>query len=254
MFRRLLRRIDFQPGRGDRLWFAGDLVNRGPDSLGMLRWVREHEDAVTAVLGNHDLHLLAQAAGVRKPKRGDSLLPILEAPDGDALCDWLAARPFLHREDGYAMLHAGILPKWSLEKTEKRARLAEEALRADRVGFLRSLYRLRNGGREESRAVAAASALTRIRAVGRDGEPVFTFDGPPEDLPPGCRPWFEARPSDDVTLLFGHWSTLGLFRGDGAVCLDSGCVWGGSLTAMRLSDGALAVEPARPGEGFSVSS
>ncbi len=252
VFRRLLRRIDFRVGR-DRLWFAGDLVNRGPDSLAVLRWVREHEDSVVAVLGNHDLHLLAQAMGLRKSRWGDSLQPVLDAPDGDDLCDWLAARPLLHQEDGFVMVHAGILPKWTLKKAVKRARRAEKALRSDRGGFLRSLYRVRNGEPEESREAATASVLTRIRAVDRNGKAVFDFDGSPESLPRGTRPWFEARPPSDATILFGHWSTLGLLVTDGAVCLDSGCVWGGSLTAMRLEDGALAVEPTLPGEGLSVS-
>jgi len=252
-FRRLLRQIEFQQTR-DRLWFVGDLVNRGPDSLGMLRWVRDHEDSVTVVLGNHDLHLLALDAGVRKLQGGDTLLPVLEAPDGAALCDWLSVRPFSHHEGRFAMVHAGIPPGWSLKKAEKRALRAGKKLREDRRRFLKDLYRLRSGKDAASRGVAAASLLTRLRAVDSAGAPLFGFDGPPEELPSGARPWFDGLPPPGPTILFGHWAALGLPVTDRAICLDSGCVWGGSLTAMRLEDGALAIQPALPEESVSVFS
>ncbi len=251
-FRRLLARIDFRDGR-DRISFVGDLVNRGPDSLGMLRWARDHGDCVESVLGNHDLHLLAQAAGVRKPAHRDTLKPILDAPDGPELCDWLARRPFLLEADGHVVVHAGIPPAWSLGEAARRAQAAEAALRTDRRRFLRELYRVRARADGTGEAAETASVLTRLRAVDRSGEPVFGFDGTPEDLPPGARTWFEARRPEGPRVVFGHWAALGLVVAERAIGLDSGCVWGAFLTAMRLEDGAFAFEPALPGEGLSVS-
>ena len=266
-FRQLLDRIEFRPGR-DRLWFVGDLVNRGPDSLGMLRWVYRHQDSIICVLGNHDLHLLAQREGVIPARRRDTLAPVLGAPDAEELCDWVARLPFVHREDGFLLVHAGVLPGWGLSRIAAAAGDARDALTEDRGGFLRALYSVRgdnprtkknadeaagpNGpaGRRLLLGATAASVFTRIRIVDAEGTPSFTFDGVPETIPPGHRPWFESvsLPAG-LTVVFGHWAALGLMVSERAVCLDSGCVWNGSLTALRLEDGVLMVQPAAEGDG-----
>lgn len=255
-FRELLDRIGYRRGR-DRIWLVGDLVNRGPDSLGMLRWAREQGDSVRMVLGNHDLHLLAQHAGVSDARKSDTLEPVLRAPEADDLCDFVAAQPFLYEEGRFVMVHAGWLPAWDLAEARRRAAAAREALAADRRGFLERLYAVRGDGRsagaaggsaDEQAAAAAASVFTRIRLVDRAGEPQYSFDQPPEAAPEGCAPWFaRARLPADRTVLFGHWAALGLQVGDRVVGLDSGCVWGGWLTAYRLEDGALRF--ARPAAG-----
>lgn len=266
-FQLLLDRIEFRPER-DRLWFVGDLVNRGPDSLGMLRWARRHESSVVCVLGNHDLHLLAQREGVASARRRDTLAPVFAAPDAGELCDWVARLPFVHREGGFLLVHAGVPPGWSLSEIETRAGAARDALGADRIGFLRALYALRGDGRPRqdggedrvdpngqagvrlSEAAAAASVFTRLRTVDARGKPSFDFDGVPETIPLGHRPWFESVSlPKGLTVLFGHWAALGLMVSPRAVCLDSGCVWNGSLTALRLEDGALAIQSAAVGDG-----
>ena len=257
-FQALLDRLEFRPGR-DRMWFVGDLVNRGPDSLGMLRWAHRHRDSLVCVLGNHDLHLLAQREGVIPARRGDTLTPVLEAPDADELCDWVAELPFVHVEGGYLLVHAGVTPGWGLPQIESGGKAASEALAQDRAGFLRKLYSLRGdrpgdaGQRSAtgfSEAVTAASILTRIRIVDAAGQPAFDYDGVPEAIPPGHRPWFERLSlPDELTVLFGHWAALGLMVSERAICLDSGCVWNASLTALRLEDGELRIQPAAAEDG-----
>ena len=256
-FEALLDRLEFRPGR-DRLWFVGDLVNRGPDSLGMLRWAYRHRDSLVCVLGNHDLHLLAQRERVIPARRRDTLEPLLAAPDAGELCDWVAGLPFVHRENGFLLVHAGVPPGWDLPRIESGGRAASRALAQERVRFLRALYSLRGdrpGDAGElpgngSEAVRAASVFTRIRIVNAEGRPAFDFDGVPETIPPGHRPWFEGLSlPEDLTVLFGHWAALGLMVSDRAVCLDSGCVWNGSLTALRLEDGVLRIQPAAAGDG-----
>ncbi|PKN57595.1 MAG: symmetrical bis(5'-nucleosyl)-tetraphosphatase [Deltaproteobacteria bacterium HGW-Deltaproteobacteria-14] len=248
---RLLGRVAFDP-EVDRLWIVGDLVNRGPSSLRVLRWMVEHERAVVAVLGNHDVHLLARHAGVAKASRDDTLDGILEAHDADVLVAWLARRPLAHREDDRLMVHAGLLPSWTPEAALALAREIEEELRGpDRAKFLADLYRDKGRrfdaglGRRERR-LAAAAVLTRLRAVDADGQMVARFKGPPEELGRGQVPWFRApgRASGDVTLIFGHWATLGLWLEERVMALDTGCVWGGSLTAVRLEDRAVFSVPA----------
>ncbi len=248
------------------MWLVGDLGNRGPDSLGTLRWVRDQGDSVVSVLGNHDLHLLARYEGILGARRRDTLDPVLEAADAGALCDWLADRPFVHREGRELLVHAGVPPDWTLDDIERGAELARRALRQDRRGFLDALYALRGEAAERgpvSPAAAdgarAASAFTRLRIVDREGAPEFAFDGPPEAIPAGYRPWFEksnfgksgferSPAPGGLRVLFGHWAALGLMVSEHAVCLDSGCVWGGSLTAMRLEDGSFVIQPAVPGD------
>ncbi len=243
----LLEQTHFDPAR-DRLWVAGDLVNRGPGSLAVLRWLHAHDDAVTAVLGNHDLHLLACDRGFRKLKRRDTLAPVLDAPDKSALLDWLRRRPLLVREGGFALFHAGLAPSWSLADACRAARDAEALLRGPRADEL--LARLRGEApvwahslRHVDRCVATVSVLTRMRACSEDGA-LIAHVGPPEACPAGARPWYAWRDrSADATLLFGHWAAHGHRVGRGWVSLDSGAVWGGLLTAWRLEDGASVQVP-----------
>ncbi len=245
-FRALLKEIGFRPSK-DKLWLVGDLVNRGPNSLEMLRWASDHETSLVAVLGNHDLHLLARAAGIAEPKARDTLDDILAAPDAPQLLTWLRHRPLFHRRKGFAMVHAGLHPAWTYDKAKRWQRKVTRRLRDVRGDAL--LARLR--GRPQpsweatttpsERRRAALFAFTLLRTCHKDGTPCAGFSGPPHRAPAGCKPWFQrASPRDPtVTLIFGHWAALGLIRQPGLVGLDSGCVWGGPLTALRLKDGAL---------------
>lgn len=226
----------------DRLWFVGDLVNRGKSSLQVLRTVVALGDAARTVLGNHDLHLLARAAGVVEAKRRDTVEDVLGAPDRAELLAWLRTRPLLHREDRFVLVHAGIPPRWSPEEAESRAREAETALRGPSGSRFLAAYTRRASeppDRDPAGIRAAdAYALTNLRAVDPEGLPVHGFKGPPSEAPKGCVPWFRApgRRSGDATLVFGHWAALGLLVEPRLLALDTGCVWGGRLTAVRLSD------------------
>lgn len=243
------------------MWFVGDLVNRGPDSLAILRWVVEQGDSARSVLGNHDLHLLAQREGLLATRPRDTLTEVLGAPDARTLCDWIAARPFTARVGSFLLVHAGLHPRWGVAESERRAAAAAEALDRDRRGFLRALYAARSGktGKSAGEFAAAgrdARVLTGIRAVNGAGRPRFDFDGAPEAMPAGRRPWFErVTIPAGLTVLFGHWAALGLTScpaGEGRVVgLDSGCVWGGFLTALRLDDGAFVLEPTAPGDAVA---
>lgn len=256
--RALLDEIPFRPDR-DRLWLAGDLVNRGPDSLGVLRWARDASermgDRFAAVLGNHEVHLLARAAGVAGPRHRDTLAEVLEAPDADGLVAWVRSLPLLHREGDTLLFHAGLLPAWTADQAEGLARATEAALRSPEGDELLAGYTARNGSFDDfcqrsepgSRAGCALAVLTLLRVVRPDGTPRCGFTGRPEEAPRGDRPWFEApeRRSRDARTVFGHWATLGLHVAPRVHALDSGCVWGGSLSAVRLEDGALFQVPCR---------
>ncbi|HYG62323.1 MAG TPA: symmetrical bis(5'-nucleosyl)-tetraphosphatase [Thermoanaerobaculia bacterium] len=250
--RRLLRRIQFD-AREDRLWLVGDLVNRGPGSLPVLRWAAELGDRAVTVLGNHDLHLLARAAGVAGPKRRDSLEPVLEAKDRDDLLSWLRHRRLVHREDGFLMVHAGLFPEWTPVAAEAVAREVEEELRGGpALPLLESIdrkaeERWQDGLRRPDRLRVALAGLAKLRTLDGKGRMCAGFSGPPEEAPRGCRPWFgiPGRRSSGVRVVFGHWAALGLKLGDGVAGLDTGCAWGRELTALRLDDGALFQEPAR---------
>ena len=247
---RLLRRVDFDSAN-DRIWLVGDLVNRGPDSLEVLRWAKAMGSRVTAVLGNHDLHLLACAEGAREPRNRDTLEAVLEAPDRDSLLEWLMGRPFLHREDDNVLVHAGLLPAWSLDEAEALAWEAQETLRSRRRYQLLEWFE--DGGSPSrwepelnavERTRLAVDAFTRLRTLRADGEVCLDFSGPPEEAPEGCRPWFElCSLPPAVTVLFGHWAALGLHLGRSAIGLDTGCAWGGTLTALRLEDRSVFQEP-----------
>jgi bis(5'-nucleosyl)-tetraphosphatase (symmetrical) len=247
---RLLRRIEFDSG-SDRLWLVGDLVNRGPSSLEVLRWARSMGDRLTVVLGNHDLHLIARAEGVRERRRRDTFDRILEAPDRDALLEWLIGRPLFHRDGDFVLVHAGLHPEWSLEEAEAVAWEAQEALRSRRrYALLQRVEADGEGARfrpelpDAERARFALDVFTRIRTLRPTGELCLSFDGPPGQAPEGCRPWFElCSLPPGTTVLFGHWAALGLHLGPQAIGLDTGCVWGRSLTAIRLEDRQLFQEP-----------
>ncbi|MGQ9686353.1 MAG: symmetrical bis(5'-nucleosyl)-tetraphosphatase [Thiobacillaceae bacterium] len=245
-FLELLEAIAYDPRR-DRLWLAGDLVNRGEDSLGMLRWCMAHEDVVVAILGNHDLHLLAVAEGFVPPHRKDTLTEILNAPDRAEVLDWLRRRPMLHREGDWLMVHAGLMPAWTAEMAESLARELEAALRgSDYRSFLRAMYG--NEPRHWSEALNGqdrlrliANAMTRLRFLHADGGLEFLHKCAPHEAPPDLIPWYDmpGRLSRDVRVVFGHWSTLGLYIRNDIVALDTGCLWGGRLTALRLEDGRI---------------
>ncbi|TAM88373.1 MAG: symmetrical bis(5'-nucleosyl)-tetraphosphatase [Candidimonas sp.] len=239
----LLAHPDIAADPGARFWFAGDLVNRGPDSLGALRAVIALGDRATVVLGNHDLHLLATAAGIRQPSRADTLDDILNAPDADALVDWLRQRPLAYYAHDHLLVHAGVLASWSVAKTLDLAHEVETALRDDDWrSHLAHLYgnkpvRWKDSFHGNKRLRAIVNALTRMRMCSSNGDMEFKYKREPE---PGQEliPWFDVpeRAARDTTVVFGHWSALGLLMRPDVVCLDTGCVWGGKLTAMRMSD------------------
>ena len=255
--RALLGRIDFRPAR-DRLWMVGDLVNRGPDSLAVLRWAAALGDGLVAVLGNHDLHLLARAAGVAERRRRDTLEEVLAAPDRDELLAWLRARPVLHRDGDRVLVHAGLFPQWSVEEAEGLAREVEERLRGKaslrllRQASLKRAERWRPALSAGARARVALAAMARLRALDGDGRMCVDWSGPPAGLPAGCRAWFAVaeRRSAEAQIVCGHWAALGLRLEPGLAALDTGCVWGHCLTAWRLDDGQVFQEPSldAPGE------
>jgi len=246
----LLRLIEFEPVN-DRLWLVGDLINRGPDSLGVLRWARDLGDRAVVVLGNHELSLFATIAGVRRLRARDTMRDVLEAPDRDELVAWLVDRPLLHRAGEFVLVHAGLSPGWSVDAAEEAARAAERALRGDQHRALLKLVRVEAPERWDAAAdglerhAATLVQLTWLRAVRPDGSAMLGFSGPPEEAPAGCVPWWRhpARRSVDATVLFGHWAAFGHRIEPGIVALDSGCVWGGQLTAFRLEDGAVFQQP-----------
>jgi len=239
----LLAALDFDPAR-DRLWLVGDLVNRGPDSLAALRRVIALGDAVTTVLGNHDLHLLAAAAGIRRPSPRDTLRPVLEARDRDALLDWLRRRPLLHHDDAAnrVLVHAGIPPAWTVADAKRAAREVEAALAGpDWQDALGEMYgnepsRWSPRLRRAERLRYTINALTRMRFCTRDGRIDLEHNGPPGTQPPDLVPWFDVpdRRTGDAHIVCGHWSALGLLRRADITALDTGCVWGRSLTAVPL--------------------
>jgi bis(5'-nucleosyl)-tetraphosphatase (symmetrical) len=240
---RLLDDIRFDAAR-DRLWFVGDLVNRGPQSAEVLRFVKSLGDSAVTVLGNHDIHLFAHVAGYGKKRADDSFGDVLAAPDCDALVGWLRARPMMHVDQGYAMVHAGLLPAWSIERAQELATEVEAALRApDYRTFLAGLYgsqpdRWQDRLRGIDRLRVVVNAMTRMRFVDPNGVMDFRAKGELESAPRGYLPWFDVpgRASARVPIVCGHWSALGLLIRPDLLALDSGCVWGGRLTAVRLED------------------
>jgi len=238
---RLLATIDFSPSR-DRLYLLGDLVNRGPDSLGVLKRLRSLGDSAVCLLGNHDLHLLAVAHGVRKPHRSDTLDSILLAPDRDDWLHWLRHRRMAVWEHGWLMVHAGVVPQWDAAQTVALAGEVEAMLQSPDVGdFLNVMYgvqpnRWQDDLQGPDRWRCIVNSLTRLRFCSADGLMEFTTKEGVGGAPEGFMPWFEVpgRRTAGTPVAFGHWSTLGLINRDELMALDTGCVWGGQLTAVRV--------------------
>jgi bis(5'-nucleosyl)-tetraphosphatase (symmetrical) len=251
---KLLAAIAFDRTR-DEVWLVGDLVNRGPRSLDVLRWARGLGDRATVVLGNHDLHLLARVAGAAGAKKRDTLDEVLAAPDRDELCDWLRTRALAHVEDGFLLVHAGVHRSWTIERTRELAGELEAGLRGDNwrawiastVGSAPKWRETRTGA---ERVRAILGFLVRVRMCDADGDALHDFDGAPSEAPRGALPWYRLEPLAlrDHVAVFGHWAAHGAGQAGRWIATDSACVWGGALTAVRLDDRELisvaAVEPA----------
>jgi bis(5'-nucleosyl)-tetraphosphatase (symmetrical) len=238
--RALLARLKFSPNR-DQLWFVGDLVNRGPGSLATLRLVHGLRDNAIVVLGNHDLHLLAVAAGVRRRRRSDTLDDVLAASDRDALLEWLTCQPLAHAEGPDLMVHAGVLPQWTVALTLSLAAEVGAALRRDAHAVFRQMYgdepdQWDPGLSGMDRLRFVINVLTRMRVCTADGRVDISVKGEAPPTPSPLRAWFDypQRASREARIIFGHWSALGLLLRPGIVGLDTGCVWGGALTALDL--------------------
>ncbi len=239
----LLEAIGFSADR-DQAWFVGDLVNRGPASLQVLRRVRALGDAATVTLGNHDLHLLAVALGCAPLRGDDTLAEVLAAPDRDALLEWLLQQPLLHQDRtlSLCMLHAGLPPQWDLRTAQDCARELERALRHNPEKLFKQMYgdkpnRWDPALRGAERLRFIANCFTRLRYLDREGRLALREKHAPTESPrPALIPWFGAENAAwrGTRIVFGHWSTLGFFRNADVIGLDTGCVWGGSLTALRL--------------------
>jgi len=240
--RRLLDCIAFDP-QHDRLWLVGDLVNRGPDSLATLRFIKSLGPAVFPVLGNHDVFLLAAAEEIVTLRAKDTIQDILDADDRSELTEWLRRQP-LHRRDGqFFMVHAGLLPQWTIDNAAKLAKEVETVLAGPNYReFLRELFQGATPQWDPAlkgmeRLVSIARVFTRLRTTTPDGE-MSSYSGPPDEAPNGFLPWFRVpnRRNSDTTIITGHWAALGLHIEPNVLAIDSGCVWGRQLTAVRLED------------------
>lgn len=242
------------------MWFVGDLVNRGPASLATLRFVRDLGDRAVVVLGNHDLHLLALAEGHVKSRRDDTLGEVLAAPDRRELLDWLRARPMIHIAGNTVLVHAGLLPQWDVAAARSLAHEVEVELRGPGYArFLQTLYGSRpdrwgDDLRGPDRWRVIVNAMTRLRFCTRDGVMEFETKGETTQAPEGYLPWFDVpgRKSAGSTIVCGHWSALGLRLAPGLLALDSGCVWGGQLSAIRLEDRRLYQIPCGASAGAAA--
>ncbi len=240
-FMALLVRIQFDAKR-DKLWLVGDLINRGSGSLEVLCWCYQHQESLKVVLGNHDLHALAVAHGLKAAHRGDTLQTILDASDAPELLTWLRQQPLMLVENDYVMVHAGLLPQWTIEQAAGLAREVEQTLQAEGyLDFLTNMYgNMPNAWNDDltdmDRLRVITNAMTRMRVCTARGEMEFAFKGELKDVPQGYMPWFDvpARQSSEATIICGHWSALGLRQRKSIVALDTGCLWGGKLTAMCL--------------------
>ena len=235
--------IGFDPAN-DRLWFVGDLVNRGPDSAGVLRFVKSLGNSAVTVLGNHDLHLLMVAEQMEKLHGSDTLHDVLDAPDRDELIHWLRHRPLLHAENGHVLVHAGLLPAWSVDKASSLAMEVEAALRSpDYREFMANMYGNKPASWEDglsghARLRVVINAMTRMRFCTIEGKMEFAHKGGLDKIPEGYKPWFDLRNPAwaGAKIVFGHWSALGLVISENLMALDTGCLWGGALSAVRLED------------------
>lgn len=247
----LLDLIGFNHGT-DTLWLAGDLVNRGADSLSCLQFAMRYENSVQMVLGNHDLHLLAVSYGLAQTKRGDTLDAVLKHPKLHTMRDWLRTRPLLRHNDSHLLVHAGILPEWTAETAVGlAAEVSSELGGRHPKRFLSQMY-----GNHPSlwspvlagsdRLRFAVNVFTRMRVLDHRGALDFHFKSTYAEMPDGLHAWFDSPRRQPLrqTIVFGHWSALGYLSGKGVISLDTGAVWGGMLTAVRLDDGAVWQQPA----------
>ena len=249
-FQALLARIEFNP-KSDELWLVGDLINRGSGSLEVLRWCHAHQKSLKVVLGNHDLHALVVAYGFVKPHRSDTLDALLVADDREVLLQWLRHQHLIYQEDDYLMVHAGLLPQWSAEQALNYGAEVEVALQSeDFLYFLANMYGNQPNiwsdnliGIDRLRLIT--NAMTRLRICNALGEMEFSFKGELQDVPSGFMPWFDVpnRASRSTQMIFGHWSALGLQHRNNVYALDTGCLWGGQLSAMNLDTKAITQVP-----------
>jgi bis(5'-nucleosyl)-tetraphosphatase (symmetrical) len=242
-FAELLNQIENAAGPDVEIWLVGDLVNRGPKSLEVLRWCEKNDHRLKTVLGNHDLHLLALDAGIRTARADDTLADVLTAPDKDVLLNWLRRQPLAYYAQGHLMVHAGVLPQWSVKHTLELSREVSLALSSDDWrSSLASMYgnepsKWSPALRGQDRARIIINALTRLRFCSDEGAMEFESKEGAESAPEGYKPWFkvQGRIANDTPIVFGHWSTLGLTNQATVLGIDTGCVWGGKLTAVRLN-------------------
>lgn len=239
--RLLWKRLDFNPEE-DKLWLTGDLVNRGPKSLEVLRWAKKQnkllDGRMKVVLGNHDLHLLAVDRGINPIKKQDTLDAILDAPDRKKLLKWLRSQSFVHRDGRLLLVHAGLFPAWKPKQAEKRSRRLEAALGTKAESLvLASKVKASKLTREVRSLRRSCYSFTLLRTCTEKGKPC-SHSGPPELAPAGCQAWYRLwDPAErDVTVICGHWAAQGFKMRPGMIALDSGCVWGGGLTAVRVED------------------
>ncbi len=243
---RLLERIAWNPAV-DRLWFVGDLVNKGRCSLEVLRWAVSAGPRVGCVLGNLDLHLLVRAEGLAPERPQDTIEAVLKAPDRDELVCWLRSQPLLRRHEDTVVVHAGFMPSWTIADAEVLAASCSAAVAG---GHFRDLWagrkvHWRSGLTGSAEIAAAAGVLTRVRMIARDGSPLLLYAGGLHGAPGGSTPWFvdSAILDEGIRVVFGHWACLGFVPGEGYLCLDSGCVYGGRLTAFDVLSGSVVQEP-----------
>jgi bis(5'-nucleosyl)-tetraphosphatase (symmetrical) len=243
-FRTLLEEIRFQP-ETDRLWFVGDLVNKGPDSLSMLRWAYRHRDVARLVLGNHDLHLLRVYFGLRQPKAGDRFEDLLSAEDAPKLIRWLRRRPLVLEVADSLIVHAGILPAWNMDQTVTLARRVQQRLDRKPRQILATHDGWSGHDWTAPRLAGVLRVFTAVRCCADPLTPDFAYTGSPEKAPDELKPWFTFPAIDDSgrTFIFGHWAGLGLRVEPHAVCLDTGCIYGGPLSAWRIDDRRLFQVP-----------
>ena len=240
---RLLVAIAFDE-HSDQLWFVGDLVNRGPKSLETLRFIKSLGNSAVTVLGNHDMHLLAAACSVPSTNTKAALKEVLAAPDRDELINWLRHRPLFHYDEQFCMVHAGIPPQWDFNQTKKMAQAVEKTLRGkDYKRLLKAMYGDKPNiwsptlsGNSQLRFII--NCFTRMRYCDAEGRLDFNFNGPPGSQPDKLMPWFAVpnRKSLNMKIIFGHWSSLGYYEGQNCYAIDTGCLWGGQLTALRLGE------------------
>ena len=250
-FTALLARLKFNP-KHDKIWLVGDLVNRGSGSLEVLRWCYQHQSSIKTVLGNHDLHALAVAHGFKKANKNDTLQAIFDALESDILLTWLRHQPLMFSGESYAdksyvVVHAGLLPQWTIAESLSYANEVEMALQADNYrDFLANMYgNFPNQWQTDltgfDRLRVITNAMTRMRICSEQGEMEFTFKGELQDIPNGYVAWFNApyRQSISAKIICGHWSALGLQQKNNVIALDTGCLWGGQLTALCLETQAI---------------